>query len=958
MQRTLRTIILIAAVIIGSGSAWGGKIYTDVKGGSIILTYFIDTGENPLLETIIPGTDEVPAGTTVYMQVRPDGIHMPLTSISGTLSASATSAQARRRTGSNGPAIGNITISTNDTGYYYFTMPADANTNVTITATFPEKVKEGDVPFIEENGAEAGTTTVYVLDGSETTLDNEWYIAPTGGISYNHGLIIDGATILILRDGETMTVSGTLGTAGNSLTVYSQSGGTGLLSATTYAGTVSLPYRYVAFSDYDNRLASIVAKGEYSENLSALNGKTLRPLIGQLVSTTDANIQFGTIDGQGIWTDKAYDFRTGSGQDYTYYYIYKSGDKVGLNYASTPADGTSIGYTVTGATLDAFDYYGGTNGTLQNADGHFAAFTMPTGDVSVSTSVNPFLLPGGYCGKSDVNGGKNLVWTMTASGVISNYGSIPVTVNIKQNPDVTDTNADFSMSDYTLDGSNKTNAPWNVLANVMWNKLGNGITVYPTIAAANIVNGVKTIGINAFRYSSIRGTLSIPASVTSIGSAAFEYCNNLTSVIIPGAKDADGKALTIIGGTAFGHNGNLIEVTLDDGVKTISSCAFESTGLTAVTIPASVTSIGGNAFTGCQSLKTVTMLGDNPPTLGNYFGNAPFLNCNNLAAIIVPNETAYATYKSTATWNGTAAGDNDNKTNYTSLLAPQTITLNVGQSGWATYCHSYPVGYTTKPYTDAENSGKPALNTVTGIANDAVTIGDATMSFTYQIAVGVGTESYHIEDKTDTYPNTLAPYTPALVSYDPEKANGTVTLTVDPRTTTKVTTPNAIAETLPSVVPDGSAWDGYEYVSYNSTLGIAEAYTDNAAFWFYGNAGSTTFLDNGENALIFPFGTANATVQSYILNGGQFVMADNKSKGIAPHRCWLNVSKSNGGNARRLSIGGEVTEVKEVKEVKGVKDITNDAWYSLDGRRLNQAPTRPGLYIRADGRMQYATTKR
>lgn len=341
------------------------------------------------------------------------------------------------------------------------------------------------------------------------------------------------------------------------------------------------------------------------------------------------------------------------------------------------------------------------------------------------------------------------------------------------------------------------------------------------------------------------------------------------------------------------------------------------------------------------------MLGDNPPTLGNYFGSAPFLNCNNLAAIIVPNETAYATYKSTATWNGTAAGDNDNKTNYTSLLAPQAITLNVGQSGWATYCHSYPVGYTTKPYTDAENSGKPALNTITGIANDAVTLGTPTMSFTYQIAVGVGTESYHIEDKTDTYPNTLAPYTPALVSYDPEKANGTVTLTVDPRTTTKVTTPNAIAETLPPVVPDGSAWDGYKYVSYNSTLGIAEAYTDNAAFWFYGNAGDDALDATAIANYVSIYGESD-TEQSYILYDGDFIVMGNASQGIAAHRCWLNVSSGNTLARLTIRVGGTTSLGDAMRQHDEVERMSG-SFYDLLGRNVGDKPTRAGVYVK-DGR--------
>ena len=71
--------------------------------------------------------------------------------------------------------------------------------------------------------------------------------------------------------------------------------------------------------------------------------------------------------------------------------------------------------------------------------------------------------------------------------------------------------------------------------------------------------------------------MTIPDSVTAIGSYAFRNCSSLTSVTIP-------DSVTSIG---------------DDAFRGCSS-------LTSVTIPDSVTSIGKYAFEDCSSLTSVT----------------------------------------------------------------------------------------------------------------------------------------------------------------------------------------------------------------------------------------------------------------------------------------------------------------------------------------------------------------
>ena len=94
-------------------------------------------------------------------------------------------------------------------------------------------------------------------------------------------------------------------------------------------------------------------------------------------------------------------------------------------------------------------------------------------------------------------------------------------------------------------------------------------------------------------------SVTIPDSVTSIGSYAFSSCTSLISVTIP-----DG--VTSIGDSAFYFCTNLTSITIPDGVTSIGTYTFMGcTSLTYIVIPVSVTSIGNYAFQDCASLKDV-----------------------------------------------------------------------------------------------------------------------------------------------------------------------------------------------------------------------------------------------------------------------------------------------------------------------------------------------------------------
>jgi hypothetical protein len=138
---------------------------------------------------------------------------------------------------------------------------------------------------------------------------------------------------------------------------------------------------------------------------------------------------------------------------------------------------------------------------------------------------------------------------------------------------------------------------------------GNGVTVakYTGQGGSVVVpasiggRSVTGIGENAFRECKNLAAVTIPDGITGIGEYAFAYCHSLATVTIP-----DG--ITGIGGYAFAYCHSLAAVTIPDGVTSIGAYAFHAcASLAAVTIPDSVTSIGRSAFGSCDSLKTISV---------------------------------------------------------------------------------------------------------------------------------------------------------------------------------------------------------------------------------------------------------------------------------------------------------------------------------------------------------------
>ena len=126
------------------------------------------------------------------------------------------------------------------------------------------------------------------------------------------------------------------------------------------------------------------------------------------------------------------------------------------------------------------------------------------------------------------------------------------------------------------------------------------------LTSITIPNSVTSIVDYTFYGCSGLTSISIPNSVTFIGYGAFYGCSGLTSISIP-------NSVTSIGGGAFSGCSGLTSITIPNSVTSIGGGAFSGcSGLTSITIPNSVTSIGSGSFYGCSGLTSINVDANNP----------------------------------------------------------------------------------------------------------------------------------------------------------------------------------------------------------------------------------------------------------------------------------------------------------------------------------------------------------
>ena len=122
----------------------------------------------------------------------------------------------------------------------------------------------------------------------------------------------------------------------------------------------------------------------------------------------------------------------------------------------------------------------------------------------------------------------------------------------------------------------------------------------------------------------------------------------------------------MLGDFAFQGCSGLTSLTIPSSVTSIGYCAFAScSGLKSLTIPSSVTSIGNKAFTGCSGLTSLTI-----PSGVTSISNFAFQDCSGLTSLTIPSGV-------------TSIGDNAFRVSgLTSLTIPSSVT-SIGESAFS-----------------------------------------------------------------------------------------------------------------------------------------------------------------------------------------------------------------------------------------------------------------------------------
>ena len=147
---------------------------------------------------------------------------------------------------------------------------------------------------------------------------------------------------------------------------------------------------------------------------------------------------------------------------------------------------------------------------------------------------------------------------------------------------------------------------------------------YAPLATVAFPANIRTIGDYAFADTAIAGSVTVPASLESLGGGAFGACHALTEIKVESGNkiyaDIDGVVYTKDGKTAVAYPaGNPAEnYTVLDGTQKIGVAAFYgSWNLRGVTVPAGVDEFYEYAFFDCEKVCGYS-LPDTLETVGPY----------------------------------------------------------------------------------------------------------------------------------------------------------------------------------------------------------------------------------------------------------------------------------------------------------------------------------------------------
>jgi hypothetical protein len=206
-------------------------------------------------------------------------------------------------------------------------------------------------------------------------------------------------------------------------------------------------------------------------------------------------------------------------------------------------------------------------------------------------------------------------------------------------PGVTNVGEAFIGNSLTSIAVDPANAIYSSTNGVLFDKFQTALISYPGALPGSytVPDTVSTIVSAAFEFSTGLSSITIGTNVTSIGAFALYDCAGLTAISVSPTN----AFYRTVDGVLFDKNQTVLiqfpsnlggSYVVPDTVLNIGDGAFgDAFTLRDVTIPNSVTNVGVEAFYSCEGLASVT-LGDKVANIGQ----AAFFFCPALTSIVIP----------------------------------------------------------------------------------------------------------------------------------------------------------------------------------------------------------------------------------------------------------------------------------------------------------------------------------
>ena len=159
---------------------------------------------------------------------------------------------------------------------------------------------------------------------------------------------------------------------------------------------------------------------------------------------------------------------------------------------------------------------------------------------------------------------------------------------------------------------------------------------FTSLTSVTIPATVKSIGQSAFSGCTALTNVifSSPASLTNIGTSAFANCTKLSGIALP-------DTVATIQNNAFSACTNLSSFVIPPAISVISSTMLQDTKLSSIIIPTNIVAIEFNAFASCAGLTNVTFTA---PSSVKTLGQWAFQYCRQLSEITLPNSITNIDY--------------------------------------------------------------------------------------------------------------------------------------------------------------------------------------------------------------------------------------------------------------------------------------------------------------------------